>query len=285
MRSKLTEIVRGVLLAAILGLHTASFAMSGGAVSLSGNTHVSQLQPQPQPPLKGTIDGPVTVVDQPDPNENRRQAEQRAQTRFENTIQVITLIFVAVAAVAATAAYFANRRAANAAVRQVEIATSPRLYVDGLEAVNFERGKEPVFFLIIANAGPVQAESVQVFVEIQHAHGHTRPAQSNAILIPASGFRRYDFRSSFVLPNDLDELERWKLTLKGAVTHDERKIDFCYKYNHWFGERPTGVPLFVPCDFDVRRHVTVSVEPATITFTAPAATTRVDRGDGETESR
>ena len=74
---------------------------------------------QPSTPARITLDGPVTVVSQPDPKQEQREAEQRAQTQFENCIQVWTLIFVAIAGVGAVAAYFANKRSADAAEKQV----------------------------------------------------------------------------------------------------------------------------------------------------------------------
>ena len=177
----------------------------------------------------------------------------------------------------------ANIDAAESAKQQVSIATSPRVYVEGVHAVNFERGLEPVFFLNIANSGPVPAERIKVFVEIDHINGSTKPAQANTITVPANGVRAYDFRGSFVLPDNLAELEKWNLRVTGNVSFADSEIPFCFKYSHWFGERPASVPLFVPCDFDQRRNVAVKLQPATLYATGTVATLRVERGrSGET---
>ena len=115
------------------------------------------------------------------------------KTRFANSVRTGTLVFAGIAAAGAWGAYIANRRAANAAVQQLNAATTARLYVEGVSATNFESSKEPVLFLKIVNAGPVPAEDVHVLVEIHHANGSTQPGQPNAVIIPASGFRQYDF--------------------------------------------------------------------------------------------
>jgi hypothetical protein len=74
---------------------------------------------QPATPARVTIDGPVTVVNQPDPKEKQREAQQRAQTDFDNSVQKWTLFFVGVAAAAAIGAWFANHRSAKAAEDQI----------------------------------------------------------------------------------------------------------------------------------------------------------------------
>jgi hypothetical protein len=97
----------------------------------------SGTDPQQQtPPARITIDGPVTVSSQPDPNQKQREADQKAQTHFQNSIQVATLIFVGIAAFGAVAAYFASRRQANAAEeslremrRQIVVTQRPWIYV------------------------------------------------------------------------------------------------------------------------------------------------------------
>jgi hypothetical protein len=240
---------------------------------------------QPAAPSRVTIDGPVTVVNKPDPKQEEREAEQRAQTKLQNWINGITLVLLGLATAGAWAAYVASRRSAIAdeeqarlLKRQVDIASSARVYEMGVTATNFAPGKEPVFFLHIANAGPVPAENVKVYVSIVHANGHTLPAQENSILIPANGFRDYDVRASFLLPNDLTELDGWNLKVLGSITHATGIITFCYKYNHW-AERPAGVPMFVPCDFDHRRHVAVTAQPGRYNLSGHAPSLSIEATD------
>ena len=45
------------------------------------------------------------------------------------------------------------------------------------------------------------------------------------------------------------------LRVEGHFRQDKTRTAFCYKYNHWKGTRPDGVPEFTPCDFDPGRIV------------------------------
>jgi hypothetical protein len=81
-------------------------------------------RPEPSPPASPTrvvLDGPITVVNQPDPRQQERDARQSAQTNFDNRVQLATLIFIALAAGGAVGAYLANRRSANAAEAQIAL--------------------------------------------------------------------------------------------------------------------------------------------------------------------
>ncbi len=197
--------------------------------------------------------------------EEQAQAEAHAANRQStpgppNYSNWALVMLAGIAALFAAKTFTQTRRQANAAAQQVIAATSPRLYVEGVTAANFKPGTEAVFFLKIANAGPVQAENVKVFVEIKHRSGGTRPTgDGNAILIPANGHQLYDFRSSFILPFNLLELDDWNLTVSGTITYNGNTQSYCYKYNQWGGPRPSGVPLFVPCDYDARRNISIAL--------------------------
>jgi hypothetical protein len=78
---------------------------------------------QAVPPTRVVLDDPVTVVSEPDPKQEERVSEQRAQTRFANSVQIGTLFFAAVAAIGAVCAWWANRRSANAEEDQVRLLT------------------------------------------------------------------------------------------------------------------------------------------------------------------
>jgi hypothetical protein len=160
----------------------------------------------------------------------------------------------------------ALKRQTAALEREVAFATSARVYVDGLDVTNFTPGQEPMFFLNIGNAGRVAAENVEVHIEISHTNGRTTPVKPNIIAIPAESVRPYFVRGSFVIPDGPIGLVGWELSITGTVTHKgHQPITVCYKYNPWLAnERPPGVPLFVPCDFDQRRHLTLLAGPAAI---------------------
>jgi hypothetical protein len=117
-----------------------------------------------------TIEGPITVIQKATAEDEARYAEQVMR---ENRLFWVAVI----AALAAFLAYLANRREANAAEKQVELlkeqladakadaaeqrhiahdtlalaekefvaANSPRLYVDGVSAVDFDGGEIYVF--------------------------------------------------------------------------------------------------------------------------------------------
>jgi hypothetical protein len=257
--------VSSVTLAVAIALGSPQVLQAGQAAvkqqqnKTAGNAGVSREPQPPPPPTKVAIDGPITVINQPDPNEKQREAEQQAQTVFENRVQVATLLFAAIAAVGAIAAYYANRREANAAEGQLRIATSPRIYIDGIRVSNFGPGLQPVFFLRIGNVGPAQAEDVRVSIGVTHGHGETKPvAEWNPIHVPANSFRDYYFPVGFLLPMEMSELESWNLKVEGMVTLETESKSYCFKYNHWNGPRPDGVPLFIPCDIDLRRNVSAT---------------------------
>ena len=231
---------------------------------------------------RGTAESPLIIQVWPTPEaqdaaqRDEEKADKQAAANWWNVALTGVLIAVALGTGIAVAyqAFIARK--------SLLAATSARLYIDGIDATNFLAGQEPVFFLRIANAGPVHAEKVAVFVEIEHAHGSTRPAQPNTIVVPANGACAYDFRGSFVLTSDLSELESWNLTIKGTVTlNDDEPIRFCYKYNHWDGERPSGVPLFVPCDYDRRRHVAIAVGSGNLSLSGSVAHVHIKKKDNQ----
>jgi hypothetical protein len=115
----------------------------------------------------------------------------------------------------------------------------------------------------------VAAEQVKVFLEIAYQQGGVKPkAEGNVILIPANGYREYDFRANFVLPNTWAEINDMDIQIRGRVTYKGKPQTYCYKYNQWSGhDRPEGVPLFVPCDFDPRRSVSMVAKAGHYTLT------------------
>jgi len=230
---------------------------------------------QPSAPTKITIDDAITVKNQPDPKQEQRDAEQRAQTRFENSVQVWTLVFVAVAALGAIGAYLANRREARAAEKQVGIMgdqlkhdrdkfnTTMRPYLD-VEGVRIsDSSLSPiVFFVQIANHGPVQANDVRVSIEVDYRTGSTATYSGgpHTVNIPANSSREHFIASGFTLNDEmLDQLERRDapLVVSGVVSHEQTNYSekYCYKWYAWphAGNRPKGLPLFVPCEFNKAR--------------------------------
>jgi hypothetical protein len=242
-------------------------------ISALAQTEPLQQTPSAQSPIQVTITAPQQSASDVQADRNQRQREMNIQERIANYtgwLVEIAIVQTVITLIAVLAAFWtlialkqqvnANVDAARTAERQLLAATSPRIYVEGVRVVNFNPDEEPVFFLRIANAGPVQAENVLVFIEVTYRTGGIRPtADGNAILVPANGYRDYDFRPYFKLPANMLKVNGWNLRVSGTVTHDGQRQTFCYKYNPWTGRRPKGVRTFVPCDYDPSRSVSVAI--------------------------
>jgi hypothetical protein len=79
---------------------------------------------QPTTPTKVAVDGSVNVINQPDAKAEQRYADERADAKFNQWIDIATLFFVGVAAYAAIAAWRANKRSADAEEAQVGLLTN-----------------------------------------------------------------------------------------------------------------------------------------------------------------
>ena len=66
----------------------------------------------------------------------------------------------------------AEIKAAGAATeKQIELATSARLHIEGVRVADFSSGLEPVFFVKIVDSGPVAAEDVAVNIRVEGSEG------------------------------------------------------------------------------------------------------------------
>lgn len=94
-----------------------------GTVSKEQQNEASAARTEPQQtaPIPVTIDNTVRVVSQPDPTQAQRDAESKAEARFDNIVDVVTLVFAGLAALAAYGAYRANLRSATAAETQIAV--------------------------------------------------------------------------------------------------------------------------------------------------------------------
>jgi hypothetical protein len=86
-----------------------------------GETNARTEPPQPTSPARVVPDGPIAVVNQPDPEQQERDARQTTQASLDNVIQFATLVFAGLAAYGALGAYRENRRSANAAEAQIAL--------------------------------------------------------------------------------------------------------------------------------------------------------------------
>lgn len=156
--------------------------------------------------------------------------------------------------------------------------TDPRLQITHVKVSSLQPEKEPIFMVSIKNVGATDA--VGVMIDLRVSFG--RPVESTlaqklskpqTVSIPSGQEQTY------VIPWDqpvkqkhIDRLNKVPLIVSGFIKlSGEKEREFCYRYYPLRGERPLGVPEFVPCDFDTR--LTRVVTPGTARLTAEAAIT------------
>jgi hypothetical protein len=146
------------------------------------------------------------------------------------------------------------------------------VYIDGVRAVNLEVGGMPVIFVKIRNSGMVAAE-VSVSIGAEYPGGAVKSKKDQRIVVPADGWMESFMPASIILTEDL--LSRWNsgegpLRVSGTVSWNQETIQYCYKYLAWnYGDRPDGVPRFVPCDFEPGLAIEASLTLAALpTFSA-----------------
>lgn len=152
------------------------------------------------------------------------------------------------------------------------------LHVDGVRVIDLKEGRQPIFFVKIVNSGPTAVKDVSIGVKVVFEKVGTAEYKSaNTVVIPARGAYELPFPSSLVLKEEvLNALEKGETPLRvsGHVKWPKETIEYRYKYYSWpFGERPEGLPYFLPCDFDTSRNLGVSAAPvhAKLSVAAKAA--------------
>ena len=160
----------------------------------------------------------------------------------------------------------AEMKAAGAATeKQVELATSARLHIEGVRVADFSSGLEPVFFVKIVNSGPVAAEDVAVNIRVESSEGGAKyTGGDHRIMVPAHDSREYFIKWPSRLNDTLVNGFKSDIPLRvsGHFEYGGKRTEYCYRYNASQGERPSGVPEFIPCDFDTRRTVLVTGKAA-----------------------
>src|SRR5207244_4799126 len=84
------------------------------------------------------------------------------------------------------------KAASAAAEKQLGLASSARLHIDGIRVADFQGGLEPVFFVKIVNTGPAAAENVTVSIRVESSEGGAKyTGGEHRIMIPAHDSREY----------------------------------------------------------------------------------------------
>jgi hypothetical protein len=152
------------------------------------------------------------------------------------------------------AAMIAGFRMAALLRRQIRAAASPRLHVDGIRFTGLVAGSRPVFFVRVGNSGPSDAYKVAVSIGALYQGGGGKAGAPQTMTIPAHSSREFFVRWQNALTTAVrDDIlgGSSKLCVKVAVEYgDGEPHKHCYQYHPWEGDRPPGVPDFVPCDLD-----------------------------------
>jgi len=157
----------------------------------------------------------------------------------------------------------------NAIKRQADLMEGG-VHVDGVRVIEFEEGKQPIFFVKIMNSGQIAAANVSVSMKVDlvapTTESSTEYLHDQSVTIPAHGANECFIRLASILKaGELAELDSGGMTLRvsGRITRREQKvIEYCYKYNQWtFGIRPSEFPMFRPCDFDTRTALNAVAKP------------------------
>src|SRR5207249_889724 len=96
----------------------------------------------------------------------------------------------------------------------------------------------------------------------------------------ANGRREYFIHSTVAF--DKSGLTKYdsgavSLRVSGHVKWRDKTIDYCYKYYPWpSGDRPNGVPLFVPCDFEIGVNTTIEMRASMLETIAGFAGVKIE---------
>jgi hypothetical protein len=138
--------------------------------------------------------------------------------------------------------------------RQIQVATQPRLHLEGIRFTGLVAGARPVFFVRIGNAGSTDAHGVRVSISALYQGGGGKTGAPQTMTIPAHSNREFFLRWQNALTTAVrDDIlgGSSKLCVKVAVEYGKGEPEkHCYQFHPWGGDRPPGVPDFVPCDLD-----------------------------------
>jgi hypothetical protein len=239
-------------------------------------------RPDNREPIPVSINGSVNVVDAAAAEQIRANAEERAKPIWKK--QEWVMVFVtAAAAFFAFLAFVVAALQAKYLKKQLRVATSARLSVEGVRMVKFEIGEKPVFFVKIVNSGPADAEKVMVDIRVEPAkagvNGVKYSAGAQPIDIPANSCREYFIELKERLTAEVQDgikNKNWPLRVTGFTQESgQEQKDYDYRYYPW-NPRPKDVPEFIPSEFNTRR--TTLIIPAVADTTEEALAPTVTGG-------
>lgn len=165
--------------------------------------------------------------------------------------------------------YYKQAKEVNKQTEVLSVALQPSLRITDVRIEDFEEGKEPVFIVSIKNDGRIDARNVSLGIRVSVGRpiegALAKKLAKNIVTIPAGQEQHYFVPwEQEITQEHIKRFNNKKAPLKVSGTlkiGSAEEMSFCYRYYAWRGERPKGVPQFVPCDFDTR--LTTVVTPGT----------------------
>jgi hypothetical protein len=147
------------------------------------------------------------------------------------------------------------------AVKIERAKTDPRLQITKVRVVNLRPDESPIFLLSIRNVGTLDAEDTLISLRVSFGRSvdsegtlAQKLTEPQSVTIPAGQEHTYAVPwDGAITKEHIERLHKVPLKMSGFIKQkgkDER--GFCYRYYIIKGNRPEGMPEFVPCDFDTR---------------------------------
>lgn len=152
----------------------------------------------------------------------------------------------------------------DATIQALEIErakTEPRLQITNVRVVNLRPDESPIFLLSIRNIGALDAEETLINLRVSFGRSvdpegtmAQKLTAPQTVTIPAGQEHTYAIPwDGPITKEHIERLNRMPLKVSGFIKpKDEAEREFCYRYYAIKGDRPPGMPEFVPCDFDTR---------------------------------
>lgn len=139
-------------------------------------------------------------------------------------------------------------------LRVMSVAFEPRLRITSVRAEGFEIGMGPAFIVSIINDGAMDAEAVELSIEVRLTKEATpvvKWSHPQTVTIPAHQEHHYPVPWRSPLTQELLDgfNNNVPLEITGYFKLGDNRTDFCYRYYPWQGKRPQGVSQFIPSDF------------------------------------
>jgi hypothetical protein len=135
--------------------------------------------------------------------------------------------------------------------RVMGIAIEPRVRITNITIENLIAGQRPVIILEIANEGATDAKDVGLHIRADVPGGGAKWSDERTVTIAAHSKQKH-FLPWPHIATSIPYKRLRKLQVSGYFRlNNQHPNEFCFQYYWWNeGDRPNGLPDFLPCDFD-----------------------------------